>query len=216
MRHLFLPSLLVTGLALSGVSAAYAADQYGNPQDSMQESESSRQNPAANPSGGGQEYTVKSGDTLASIAEAGLGSSDKWQEIAQANNIQNPDRIFAGQKLTIPASQDGTGSTAKNEATPQQTERSAQQSEASSSERSQSGDAMSESDKAAEEQNIKGEITQIGAKNDSLMLKEENGQTHSLKLQDEEVLKGIAVGDFVIAEVENGTVISLEKVDKGA
>jgi hypothetical protein len=75
---------------------------------------------------------------------------------------------------------------------------------------------MSESDKAAEEQNIKGEITQIGAKNDSLMLKEENGQTHSLKLQDEEVLKGIAVGDFVIAEVENGTVISLEKVDKGA
>ena len=215
MRHLFLSSVLVTGLALSGASAVYAADQYGNPQDSMQESESSHQNPAAF-SGEGQEYTVKSGDTLASIAEAELGSSDKWQEIARANNIQNPDRIFAGQKLTIPASQDGTGSTAKNEETPQQAEHSARQSEASSSERSQSGDAMSESDKTAEEQNIKGEITQIGAKNDSLMLKEENGQTHSLKLQDEEVLKGVAVGDFVIAEVENGTVISLEKVDKGA
>ena len=216
MRHLFLSSLLVTGLALSGVSAVYAADQYGNPQDSMQESESSRQNPAANPSGEGQEYTVKAGDTLASIAEAELGSSDKWQKIAQANNIQNPDRIFAGQKLTIPASQDGTGSTAKNEETPQQTEHSAQQSEASSSVRAQSSDTMNESDKAAQEQNIKGEITQIGTEKDSLMLKEDNGQTHSLKLQDDQVLQGVTVGDFVIAKVENGTVISLEKVDKGA
>lgn len=216
MRHLFLSSLLVTGLALGGVSAVYAADQYGNPQDSMQKTESSHQNPAANSSGEGHEYTVKSGDTLASIAQAELGSSDRWQEIARANNIQNPDRIFAGQKLTIPTSQDATDSTAKNEGTSQQAEHSAQQSEASSSERSQSGDAMSESDKAAQEQNIKGEITQIGTEKDSLMLKEDNGRTHSLKLQDEQVLQGVTVGDFVIAKVENGTVISLEKVDKGA
>jgi len=49
------------------------------------------------------EYVVKEGDTLAEIAEEHLGSQDKWIVIARANNIENPDMIFAGQRLDIPS-----------------------------------------------------------------------------------------------------------------
>lgn len=46
------------------------------------------------------EYTVQRGDTLARIA-ARFGTT--WQTIAQANNISNPNLIFAGTKLRIPS-----------------------------------------------------------------------------------------------------------------
>ena len=48
-------------------------------------------------------YTVQSGDTLSSIAEI-FGTS--VEAIAQANSIQNPDLIFAGQTLCVPDSPD--------------------------------------------------------------------------------------------------------------
>lgn len=52
-----------------------------------------------------QEYTVKGGDTLGRIAEQLLGSSAKWGKIYEANreSVKNPDYIFIGQKLNIPA-----------------------------------------------------------------------------------------------------------------
>ncbi len=43
-------------------------------------------------------YTVVPGDWLISIGER-FGVS--WQQIAQWNNLRNPDRIEIGQKLTI-------------------------------------------------------------------------------------------------------------------
>jgi len=49
------------------------------------------------------EYVVKEGDTLAEIAEEHLGSQDKWGLIARANNLEDPDRIYVGQRLTIPS-----------------------------------------------------------------------------------------------------------------
>lgn len=49
------------------------------------------------------EYIVKEGDTLAEIAEQHLGSQEDWELIARANNIEDPDRIFVGQHLTIPS-----------------------------------------------------------------------------------------------------------------
>jgi NitT/TauT family transport system substrate-binding protein len=61
---------------------------------------------AAEPSGAlPQEYTVKAGDTLSKIAGQFYGSIQKWQKIYQANAeaVKNPDYIFIGQKLTIPA-----------------------------------------------------------------------------------------------------------------
>ncbi len=53
--------------------------------------------------GGWQPYTVQSGDTLTSIAQAQYGDPD-FQPILHANQhvVTNPDLIFPGQVLRIP------------------------------------------------------------------------------------------------------------------
>ena len=52
--------------------------------------------------GGGGTYTVKSGDTLSKI---GAQHGVSWQKIFDANRdkLDNPDKIFPGQELTIPS-----------------------------------------------------------------------------------------------------------------
>jgi LysM repeat protein len=52
--------------------------------------------------GGSQTYTVQSGDSLSKIGER-YGVS--WQKIFDANRdkLDNPDKIFPGQELTIPS-----------------------------------------------------------------------------------------------------------------
>lgn len=47
-------------------------------------------------------YTVVSGDTLWAIAERFYGDGSKYQQIADASGIPNPDLIHPGQVLTIP------------------------------------------------------------------------------------------------------------------
>ncbi|OBR98076.1 lectin [Mycobacterium gordonae] len=47
-------------------------------------------------------YTVESGDTLWAIAERFYGDGSKYQIIADASAIPNPDLIYPGQVLTIP------------------------------------------------------------------------------------------------------------------
>lgn len=51
---------------------------------------------------GGQTYTVQSGDSLSKI---GSKHGVSWQKIFEANRdkIDDPDKIFPGQELTIPA-----------------------------------------------------------------------------------------------------------------
>ncbi|MGH7855596.1 MAG: ABC transporter substrate-binding protein [Candidatus Binatia bacterium] len=53
----------------------------------------------------GQEYTVKAGDTLARLAQQFYDSANKWGKIYEANKdqVKNPDYIFVGMKLIIPA-----------------------------------------------------------------------------------------------------------------
>ena len=47
-------------------------------------------------------YTVVSGDTLWAISERFYGDGSKYQQIADASGISNPDLIHPGQVLTIP------------------------------------------------------------------------------------------------------------------
>ena len=58
--------------------------------------------------GEGRTYTVKSGDTLWKIAESMYGSGGKYMKIFEANTsiLENPDKIFPGQKLVIPDLED--------------------------------------------------------------------------------------------------------------
>src|SRR5687767_2436617 len=53
----------------------------------------------SNPAPSGASYTVQPGDSLSGIG-ARFGVS--YQAIAQANGITNPNRIYPGQRLTIP------------------------------------------------------------------------------------------------------------------
>ena len=47
-------------------------------------------------------YTVVSGDTLWAISERFYGDGNKYQMIADASGVANPDLIYPGQVLTIP------------------------------------------------------------------------------------------------------------------
>jgi len=52
----------------------------------------------------GETYTIQSGDTLSKIAEK-LGVTGGWQSLADANadSISDPDLVFVGQVLQLPA-----------------------------------------------------------------------------------------------------------------
>lgn len=53
---------------------------------------------------GQQDYTIKSGDTLSKIAKQHYGNANEWRRIFDANKnvINDPDKIFPGQKIVIP------------------------------------------------------------------------------------------------------------------
>ncbi len=52
---------------------------------------------------GQQVYTVQAGDNLSKISKYFYGDANKYMAIAKANNLDDPDKIKAGQKLVIPA-----------------------------------------------------------------------------------------------------------------
>jgi nucleoid-associated protein YgaU len=49
-------------------------------------------------------YVVVSGDSLSKIAQREYGAASEWKRIYEANRglLKDPDKIFPGQKLTIP------------------------------------------------------------------------------------------------------------------
>ena len=61
-------------------------------------------------------YTVQKGDTLSHIAKAHYGKPNKWHVIFDANReqLQDPDKIFPGQVLRIPALDDQDGDSARH------------------------------------------------------------------------------------------------------
>jgi YD repeat-containing protein len=50
----------------------------------------------------GGSYTVRSGDTLSSIASAIYGDGSLWYKIAEANGLSSASALFEGQTLTLP------------------------------------------------------------------------------------------------------------------
>jgi nucleoid-associated protein YgaU len=58
--------------------------------------------PEPEPEPAARTYTVESGDTLWAISERFYGDGSKYQIIADASGISNPDLIQPGQVLTIP------------------------------------------------------------------------------------------------------------------
>ncbi|HXE12652.1 MAG TPA: LysM peptidoglycan-binding domain-containing protein [Bryobacteraceae bacterium] len=54
---------------------------------------------------GSRSYTVKPGDTLSKISKEFYGDPNRYQKIFEANRdkLENPDKIRAGQELTIPS-----------------------------------------------------------------------------------------------------------------
>ncbi len=53
--------------------------------------------------GPNDEYEVKAGDNLSHVSKFFYGTPNKYQKIADANSLDNPDAIKVGQKLVIPA-----------------------------------------------------------------------------------------------------------------
>jgi nucleoid-associated protein YgaU len=60
--------------------------------------------PASGTAGQSDTYVVAAGDSLSKIAKRYYGDANKWNRIYEANRdqIQNPDLIHPGQRLTIP------------------------------------------------------------------------------------------------------------------
>jgi nucleoid-associated protein YgaU len=52
--------------------------------------------------GAEQSYTIKSGDNLSKISKLFYGNPNKYQQIAQANGISDPNLIKAGQQINVP------------------------------------------------------------------------------------------------------------------
>lgn len=54
---------------------------------------------------GERTYTIEKGDTLSSVAQRFYGKARFWRQIHEANRdtIDNPDRIFPGQTIKLPA-----------------------------------------------------------------------------------------------------------------
>ncbi|MEO6911060.1 MAG: LysM peptidoglycan-binding domain-containing protein [Edaphobacter sp.] len=53
--------------------------------------------------GAEQPYTVKAGDNLSKVSKLFYGNANKYSEIAQANGLDNPDKIQVGQQINVPA-----------------------------------------------------------------------------------------------------------------
>lgn len=48
-----------------------------------------------------QEYEVRPGDSLSSIAQGTYGHPSSWKEISVVNNVANPDRVEVGTRLSL-------------------------------------------------------------------------------------------------------------------
>lgn len=79
-----------------------AAEPVGEAASEQASEQATDEAPVAEPALATRTYTVVSGDTLWAIAERFYGDGSKYQVIADASGVSNPDLIHPGQELTIP------------------------------------------------------------------------------------------------------------------
>lgn len=97
--------------SLGGSVGADYADPYGQgritvlTEASAPDQPQEPEQPAEEQPGSAGTYTVQSGDSLWRIASRELGSGTRWSEIYDLNRdvISDPDRIYIGQELQLPA-----------------------------------------------------------------------------------------------------------------
>jgi nucleoid-associated protein YgaU len=56
----------------------------------------------ANTGGDEQAYTIKPGDNLSTVAKRFYGQASKYNDVAKANGISDPNKIQAGQQIKLP------------------------------------------------------------------------------------------------------------------
>jgi len=97
------PSLSGDKLLLKGtVPSTVVANRVWDVIKSVDPTYSDLQHAITTTGGADQAYTIQSGDNLSKVSKLFYGSPNKYQKIAQANNIADPDKIHAGQTITIP------------------------------------------------------------------------------------------------------------------
>jgi nucleoid-associated protein YgaU len=52
--------------------------------------------------GAEQAYIIKSGDNLSKVSKLFYGTPNRYSQIASANGMDNPDKIQAGQEISVP------------------------------------------------------------------------------------------------------------------
>jgi nucleoid-associated protein YgaU len=65
-------------------------------------------------------YYIQKGDSLGSIAQKIFGDKAKWKELAAANNLQDPNKIYPGDALYYTVGDSSRGFADKYEAAPRQ------------------------------------------------------------------------------------------------
>ncbi len=88
----------------SGQNAGQAAQNQESTNQPQQEQGNSSQSESANADtqNSARYYTVKKGDSLMSISKAVYHTTQKVQDICNANQIENMDMIYEGQQLLLP------------------------------------------------------------------------------------------------------------------
>ena len=77
-------------------------EQLADASDSVAPVTRSRPRRSTSGGGGGTRYKVRKGESLWSIAQAKYGNGNKWKQIAAANPKIDPNRVQAGQTITLP------------------------------------------------------------------------------------------------------------------
>jgi len=162
------------------------------------------------------EYTVKKGDTLSGIAERTLGSEDKWTLIAKINNLSNPDEIFVGQKLILPADSDRQEiKIDKNKSEARLNEKPDYQTDSEIVDSHEGGMKVSEASTTEDstENTITGQIESSESGSNTLIIKDENGDSHQFKLSNSGILDRVKQGDTVEVGFQDGMAVSVVQKD---